>query len=542
MRSIFVFFSLVGAFCAANFLNAAITEVIVYPQGAQVKEAQTITLKKGENILEWGMLSPQVDVDSLRVELPAGARLIDSGTKAVHTTQEQNIRRAELEKLLEKALQRLQAINDVLILIEKNEAYLEQIQQASTTPVKGEASYAFPAPAQWSEMINFTRTGREKLLDERRDAEQKKVVAQKEISKIQREMNELGNQPVLKTQKLTLTIESLKDQTVTASVAYFDPAAGWHAAYQVWVDPTTKEVQVTYGALVRQSTLNAWEGVDLRLSTARPQTGATPPELAAWWVREMRDQPRPVFADSMMKGSRKSAVMTIGTVQENGLMEDSVAFAQVVARQNLTFAEFKIPGKSVIPADNEEHRLVVAEVPLKGELSYAVVPEVSTEAYLQATVTNNSDFTLLPGQTQLYSDGNFVGRSELKIVLPGESFDLNLGVDPSVKVERKQLAKKTDMTGLMDDLRRITYTYSIELKNLKKSSQVIKLQERLPVSQHEKIKVELLEPKFDAKTLGKVLDKEGILKWEVSLKAGEVQKIILSYYVEYPKNMQVEGL
>jgi len=173
--------------------HAAITEVIVYPQGAQVKEEETIALQQGENTIEWGTLSQGVDADSIRVKLPAGARLIDRTVKTEQVAVESGTKRAELEKALREADQKVRELNDHLALIAKDAEYLEQIQRASTTPVKGESAYAFPTPAQWDGLIQFTGERRGRLLADQRNTEANRDVAQREQAALRRELNSLDN-------------------------------------------------------------------------------------------------------------------------------------------------------------------------------------------------------------------------------------------------------------------------------------------------------------------------------------------------------------
>jgi uncharacterized protein (TIGR02231 family) len=124
----------------------------------------------------------------------------------------------------------------------------------------------------------------------------------------------------------------------------------------------------------------------------------------------------------------------------------------------------------------------------------------------------------------------------MKIVQPSESFDLNLGVDSSIKVERKRISEKIEQTGFIGDNRRTNFSYEITLTNLKKTPQSIVVIERLPISQHEKIKVELQKPR-DLKP-----DEDGKLNWKLTLQPAEKKTIELSYWVEWPKKMQVQGL
>ena len=509
-------------------LPAAITQVTVYPSGAQIRESRQFNLKAGVNELELGGLGQSVDGDSLRVTTPAGVRVLDRKLAVTHLTDEQNATRAKLEDALRMAREKLQTIDDELQVVSKKEAYFDKIENASTNAGESE-NYTFPTPAQWETLIKFIENARLSAQKEKRVIVAERLQAPTEVERIIRQMQELNNPREMSVQKMVLIVESKKEGAVTLGLTYFDADAGWRPAYQVWVDGATKGINVIYGAYVRQRSAQDWKDVQLTLSTARPQQGATAPKLDPWWVSERQENaPRPMMAKARM-------TMAADTAMAGANAE--MSFAPVEVQQMMTFAQFVLPGKNSLPSDGQEHRYVVSELPLKGELVYQVTPELAQEAYLQAKVVNTSDVTLLPGPTQLYNDENFVGQSMLETVQPGESFTLDLGMDPAIKVERKQLTRKVDLTGLTEDNRKINYRYSIELTNLKKSAQKINVTERVPVSQHEKIRVELKEPREMAKSV----DKEGMMNWALTLEPGKPQTIFVGYTVEFPKKMNVEG-
>ena len=56
--------------------------------------------------------------------------------------------------------------------------------------------------------------------------------------------------------------------------------------------------------------------------------------------------------------------------------------------------------------------------------------------YLRATVTNTSPLLLLPGPARVFHGPQFVRETSLPTVAAGEEFELQLGVDDQIRVER----------------------------------------------------------------------------------------------------------
>jgi hypothetical protein len=88
-----------------------------------------------------------------------------------------------------------------------------------------------------------------------------------------------------------------------------------------------------------------------------------------------------------------------------------------------------------------------------------------------------------------------LATSKLPAVLPGETFDAFLGVDNGVRVERKLLNRLTEVSGLFSKTRKVNYDILIVAENRKKTSAVLSIQENVPISQDDRVKVTIAAPK-----------------------------------------------
>lgn len=516
---------------------AAVNNVTVYPKGALISDLQTFNaINTGANQISWGTIGQSVDINSITVELPEGVRLLDKQVVRVQQKDEVNEHKSQLIAKRDDLFVQRDNLSDKLAVLKKGQGYLDDIQEATTTPVEGAV---LPSTAQWQQMMDFLTAQRAQTLANQRNLLTQQEDLRKQIDQVNREISQLNIPSRLNKQVLMLKVESLKKiSDLPITVKYFDYAASWQPRYQVDVDSQSGAVALTYSAEVAQGSLSDWSDVKLTLSTARPSMDATLPELGAWWVSEYK----PVaYAPkrSNMKESRMFAMAAADSMEmADAVMEEEVlaTFDRAEVSSKLSFVEVTLPGTSSIPSDQQAVELVVDQIDLAGKLKYAAVPELSKEVFLQASVTNDSSLPLLAGSAKLFVDGNFVGRAALDAVEPGEKFDLNLGLDRSVRLERKQIAKKIDLTGFANANRRVTYTYELKVENFKKAPIELTLTERIPLSQHEKIKVSLEEPQKAE------VDPEGKIVFNLSMKAGESRTQELSYWVEYPKDMVLQGL
>lgn len=58
-----------------------------------------------------------------------------------------------------------------------------------------------------------------------------------------------------------------------------------------------------------------------------------------------------------------------------------------------------------------------------------------------ASAVNSSSLPILPGDAAVYVDNNFVAKTHMKNVSPGERLSCCLGVDAAVRVEYKPVKK-----------------------------------------------------------------------------------------------------
>ena len=203
-----------------------------------------------------------------------------------------------------------------------------------------------------------------------------------------------------------------------------------------------------------------------------------------------------------------------------------------------TSAVFKIATAASIPSDNSPQKVPITSVRLAAAPEYLTVPKRQAAAFLTSKVANSSDFPLLGGAMNVFLDGTFVATSPLRTVMPGEKFDLALGVDDGIGVKHQRVQKFTEDTGLTGSGKRVTYEYLLTVQNHKKSVERVIVVDQIPVSRNEKVVVKQLAP--DARELKPTA--EGALKWTLELQPGEKRELTVKFSVDYPNDVNVTGL
>src|SRR5208283_268362 len=100
-------------------------------------------------------------------------------------------------------------------------------------------------------------------------------------------------------------------------------------------------------------------------------------------------------------------------------------------------AVFKVTRPVSVKSDGQRQKVPIMALSLPARFEYASTPKLIPYAFLRSEVENNQQAILLPGQVNVFMDGDYVGNSMISKALGNkEQFDLYLGADEGVTVKR----------------------------------------------------------------------------------------------------------
>jgi uncharacterized protein (TIGR02231 family) len=198
---------------------------------------------------------------------------------------------------------------------------------------------------------------------------------------------------------------------------------------------------------------------------------------------------------------------------------------------------YHVPGSVTIPSDGSPHKVTVAQYRLEPQLDYVTAPKLVEAAYRRARVANDSPYTLLPGQANLFAGDEFVGSTRLELIAPHGEIEIYLGVDDRLPVKRELKRREVDKK-LLGGRRRIHFGYEITLENQLPNPARITLHDQMPVSTHEEVKVRLQSANPQAADQTEL----NRLDWEFTLQPQEKRVVRFDFEVESPQGMELLGL
>lgn len=543
-----------GSVFAGTPIESSIAAVTVYSDRAVVSRAATVDLAAGEQQLVFGRLPASLVDDSLRVTGSGTARatILDVTPNLEFPDKAPNDRIRALEDEVKARQGDLRALADRGTILDQERDLVGQIANgAAAPPVPGKEGAAIlrPGAPEWQQLLEFYRASLEKIAGEKEKVDRDKADLNARIASLNAELDQLRGAGAARAKSVTVRVNMAEAGRLQLSLVYAIPDARWRPAFDARVSTADSKVALSYFGIVSQRTGEDWKAVDLTLSTAHPAIHGTAPELRPWIVAQAQPLARSIRpeaaafdekvefrAKSALAGSRLGAENDAVTLESFGVSEQTAQVSSAGVQGSS--ATFRIPGGSDVPSGNDPHKIGIAMIPLAAALSFQSTPKLMPAAFIRADVTNSSDYPILAGPMAVFLDDTFVANGRVKTVMPGEKFDLMLGVDDGIRVERKLINRLTEDLGLITKEIRITYDVLITVTNNKRFSAKLSIKDQLPVSRHEKIEVTQIEPAADSVRP----DAQGILEWKFDLNPGEKREIALKFSVTYPTDLAVTGL
>jgi uncharacterized protein (TIGR02231 family) len=524
-----------------------IAKVTVYTDRALITRQGTIHLSGTERQLILHNLPPTLDTESIRV---SGKGQIPVKLQGVTTDRQYTIEpvveriaelTAEIERL-EADKRRLQYQINTLAL---QSGFIFGLREKTETTFSRSLASQQIGLEDTQNLLNFIGTKNAEYALATEDLQHQQRQIDKRLKSLQLQLREVQTPYSKESLELRVGIEPTGAGEFQLEVFYVIDRASWTPLYDLRVQSASNTIQLNYLAEITQTTGEDWSHVNLTLSTAKPGLGTLPPKLNPWYI----DAPTPVPSAPMsIRRKATSAAMEFGAAAPASAAVSEVdadiptmnfAAETVVAdiSQQGSVVTFQLAGGGNIPSDGNPHKVTILPDRFPCRLEYIAMPRLVSFAYLQAKAKNRPDgATLLPGAANIFRDDMFVGKTNLENIAPAQEFTLNLGVDEGIEIDRELIERQVDKKFIGGN-RRMTFAYRLKITNLLATPNRIHIEDQIPHSRNEQIKVKLLKisPQIQLGELGK-------LTWEVDLPANAKTEVYYQFSIEHPEHLHIQGL
>jgi len=541
--SIIIFLLVFGvnlpAFCETIERESKVTKAIVYTDSSQITRQVEVQLKEGINEVVFSNVPENLNEGTLTVSAKgeARAKILDAKIKKIFLEKPESTLVRELEEKIQELEDKSSEFNNQQIVIREEREFLSSVKLHANQQIPKDLITKMPNAEELDSINNFLREKWQDTLVRELEIKKELRKINDRLGRLRKELAELRQARGKEKRIISVEVDVEKGGLLTVSASYLMYQASWYPEYDARVDYEERKVELVSLGIVKQTSGEDWQGIELTLSTAKPTISGRMPQLQSWILRPYRPKPLHKAKRDMLM---YSVVEERGESQGADLVEEQSPSLYAQLEEKLTSVNYKIGRFVDIKSDGTKHRLPVFSEEILVKFHYSTTPKLSPFAYLACKVTNERE-QLLPASVRIFLGDTYIGSSSIDAIGKGEEFDLYLGIDEGVKVKREKLKEETKEVWIAGIKRRnkvIVATYKITVENYKSKGIKINVFDHTPIPQTDQIAVKLLniKPKPSEEDYE---DRKGVMRWELSIKPKGKKEIILTYQVEHPRDMDI---
>lgn len=503
-------------------ISNTITKVTVFRSQAQITRLASIDANEGLYNVIFDKLSPYINMNSVEVKADQAITILSVMNRNQYLNKEE---KPESIRLMEDSLESLNAsladfkADKETIVFQKELMLANKNVGSNQTGVKTDELEDLMA--LYHKKLNEFKTDWFRLTKlENKYTEIKQ--------KLEQQLAEYNNGQLQLTNEIVVSIKANRElQNAKIELSYLVSNVGWQPFYDIRVKDTKSPVNILCKAKITQATGEDWKNVMLKLTTANPAEGGNKPELQTNWLR---------FYEPVIGITRRYDAAAAPQMQrlkmEQDVVAESVGMASVA--ETAINTEFNVNTPYSIPSDNAPHSVDLNVLSLASEYIYQAVPKLEKDVFVTARVAANNLVNNLQGEANVYFDGTFTGNTYINSTAE-DTLTLSLGRDKRIQIERKKL-KEFSSKSFFGSTKTESNTWEITIRNTRKESIKILLEDQVPVSTDKEIEVKL----SDAGNAN-VEDASGKLKWIFNVAPEQSQTAKFSFEVKYPKDKKING-
>ncbi len=523
-------------------IKANLEEVKVYLQGAEMLHKAKVNLEKGTSDIIISGISESID----QMSVQAGFESQDVNILSI-TSKRNYLDNKAIESKIQKLKDSLEilenktgeinieveSLSEELNLILSNNKMSGKDRAITTKELKEMADYYADRIPKLKKRI-FDYNKQKKEIDER----------------IVRIKNQLQANSWKTEYQFQYVISAKTEKKVSTELffKYFTQNAYWTPYYDIRAKSNSNTLNISAKGFVSQNTSLDWNDVKLTLSTKKIKSNTIPNNNKITINFDERSSYRSMvnntsdFMDSPLQPDTKSKSRKSGSTEIimagayiDSPLESSVGYGgkELMINTNMVETEYIAEDLYTIPSDGKEYSVFLTAINIESEKEYYAVPKKSLSAFRVAKIKNNSDFKLLNSSSNIYYDGTYLGKTNIKADNVKDDIKISLGTDESIVIDRELLKEYQEEKFLSSDVERI-FAYKNVIRNNKKEDLKITIDDFIPISQNEDIKVKIIDidgSKYD--------EFNGIAKWELVIKPGESAELKTIYSIRYPNNKNI---
>ena len=442
--------------------------------------------------------------------------------------------KAELEDLQSKK----NAADESLKVIEQDMLTLEKLVSFSSGKVQQNIDRATLDVESITALAEFTMEKRRKLADElfKQQSEIKKL--EKQIADKQKAVSK----QIATTSAYGALVAVVSPNGGWVRLTYDVTGASWSPKYKIHasnLQAAEPKFEIQLAALIFQNSGEDWDDVALTLSTATPHGNVARPLLTPLRVEAVptgQNTPQGVVgqfrgtdghAQSWMNDELVALNVELnskaGALQIDELTSSAEVQREIASDASVLASEesYEIENEVSLPNIETAQTVAILNYDASGEYYRVVTPLLSSFAFREALLLNDTGQTLIAGPADVYQENKFVGRIYMPPTAAGQKVTVGFGTDRQVRTRRELLSRNDAIKG---GNRQSSLKYRLVVSNFHDEAIKIRLLDRMPIAAKDNtITVTLSEQEVKRLSEDPLYQRmqrpTGILRWDLDIPA-----------------------
>jgi hypothetical protein len=436
-------------------------------------------------------LTPYIVANSINVSAP-GINIVTVSERINYTRDRRNIN--ELVTHYRDSINRLQ--KEVKILACKSDAASAEKNLLFKNEAIGGLSTQGVSVAEIEKASAFFSKRYLELVTQLYELDEKEDALNIRITRFKEHIKQLETVSMPNVSEIKVIVNSKDERMVKFRFKLLTNKAGWAPLYDFKYESAKQPLQFVFRANVFNASGVAWNEVSIKLSTANPINGF--------------------------------AVPSLDEVPEKEKPQGEVKFKQIEVVNAIT--EYKIANQYTIPTDAKPYLIDVSAYDMPASYNYLLIPKLDPFGFLIAKIPNWNKYNLIPGTSNIYNSGTYMGKTFLDTYADDDTLSLYLGKDKNIQSNRSERSIMHKRIFAGNTTLEETFV-DIVLKNASDEALMVEVLDQVPVFEKED------EEKMNVYNIGKAeYDKqEGLLTWKYNLKPGESVAVSFKYEIKAPR-------
>lgn len=512
--------------------------VTIYRKGADISMSIKAKLPKGTTKLIIDSLPESLDQDKIRINTKSNVQImlynyiLEEKPKVYNAQTGLSPYKAIIDSLIIKK----DELNDKTYVFNNEENLITSFKLERSNEKSATVNDLITLSNFYAKRLNEIKKEKQILNLKLREISKKIAFYENLIT----EENVSPQRPVKNNYQIIIEVNSEAITSSEFNITYYTDEASWVPYYDLNVNKINSPAILSFKAKVTQSTGEDWENIKLTLSTRDPNKLNVLPVLNPWYLRIV--QPILGYSAGVSKAGNGLSIKSMNTneINSNDDRAEMVKEEPIFYEQKSFEAEVKMlsvdytPTMSYnIPSDGIQHSVNINESEVKADYDYYAIPKLDKDAFLVAKITNWGDLNLQSGNINTYFENNFIGNTFVNTNSTEDTLIIALGRDKDVTISR-DLMKDFSESKFFSSNGESSLGYEIKVRNNKKSSIKITIEDQIPISTNEKIEVKIEE--LDGANFVK---EKGTIKWNLEIPSGKTVSKKFQFKINAPKDIKI---